>query len=148
MGILLKIQLSPMSVHTVSSKRRTVFWNYRRADFEKANQLLSDVDWNSLFESGDINFIWDCWKKKFFTVMEECIPKTSCRIPTSVPWMSCSIIRKIRKRNSVYKKFRLNSSPALWNKYKRLRNETVNLIRSSRRLFISSLQPMSKPFWK
>lgn len=53
---------------------RTV-WRYNLANFELANDLLCDVDFDEILDFNDMQKSWIQFKAVFFHVMEQCIPK-------------------------------------------------------------------------
>ena len=57
------------------TKRRTV-WQYAHANFSKANRLISQTDWDSLY-CEDIDQHCIQWQNMYMSVMEQCIPKNS-----------------------------------------------------------------------
>ena len=65
--------MSPSSVKT----RKRIIWRYLHADFDKANSLISENDWNFLDDVTDVDVIWNSWEEKFMVIVERCIPKTT-----------------------------------------------------------------------
>ena len=80
----------------------------------------------------DIDKAWELWLRTFLSIMNECIPKKTITQKCTLPWMNKFIQTKIKKRNSTYK--RANQT-RVFDGYKKLRNEVVNLLRISKRLF-------------
>jgi len=42
--------------------------------FNRANDLLMDIDLETIIDTNDIRLIWSNWKKIFLDIMDECIP--------------------------------------------------------------------------
>ena len=42
-------------------------WRYSQADFDKANRLLADVDWEQLLDTPDVNQALQSWENAFKT---------------------------------------------------------------------------------
>ena len=124
---------------------RTI-WRYTHANFEKANQLISDFDWSFLEQETDVDTAWNKWEQTFITIMENCIPKVSI---SNLPWMNYAIKRKIRKRNHVYRKAKKTGSKSLIMSYRKLRNEIVKLMRQSKKDHLLKMATQGKKqFWK
>ena len=66
----------------------------------------------------------------------------------TLPWLTSSIMRNIKKRNCVFRKFQRTKSVHTWSEYKSLRNKVISLIRLNKRKYIESLNPSTKLFWK
>ena len=71
------------------------------------------------------------------------------------PWITCHIKNLIRKRKRCHKKLKKNANIHYWDKYKILRNTTINEIRRSKKDYYDKLEdmltsenPNSKLFWK
>ena len=73
LGLLLSMK--HCSAPSVSLPRRTV-WRYKFADFERANELLCDLDVNEVLDPSSIQQSWAKLKAMFLDVMEQCIPKS------------------------------------------------------------------------
>ena len=65
--------------------------------------MLEAIDWNSLFQSADINICWSHWRTKFLQVMEACIPQPVLKARKNLPWHNKSVIQTMRKRNSYFR---------------------------------------------
>ena len=59
-------QYTPTILHKI--------WRYKHADFNKANDLLMDVDLETIIDPNNIQSTWSNWKKIFLDIMDECIP--------------------------------------------------------------------------
>ena len=62
-----------LGVHTTLNLQSPTF-PHSHADYSKACQLISNVDWESLL-SENIDQSWHQWQHTFLTIMEECIPR-------------------------------------------------------------------------
>ena len=59
--------LFTMPFHSYQVKRFTrKVWQYALADFDRANELLDTIDWDSLLPQDDVNTYWAAWKMYFF----------------------------------------------------------------------------------
>ena len=88
------------SAPSVSLPRRTV-WRYKFADFERANELLCDLDVNEVLDPSSIQRSWAKLKAIFLDVIEQCIPKSSKSFdPTNYRSISLlSILSKLLEKH-------------------------------------------------
>ena len=121
-------------------------WRYKHANFELANDLLSQVESSEVIVDDDVNECWKKWNIEFLKIMEQCIPHGILPKRKNLPWLSKSIIQFIRKRNFYFK---IPKASSLYvQKYRHTRNKVVSLLRSSRKQFFKNLNPRKKEFWK
>ncbi len=52
-------------------------WNFKRGDFDKLNDLLSNYNWDTIFNTNDVDYITEQWTNTFLALAKECIPYTS-----------------------------------------------------------------------
>ena len=67
-----------------SNKSQRTIWRYQHADFDRANDLLGDVNWEELLQ-GDVDQMWTAWEEKFMTVMHQCVPTANLSMKSRVP---------------------------------------------------------------
>ena len=90
-GILTDISLrTPSAAPQVSRK----VWRYKYADFERAQEMLSQIDYNSVVVE-DVDASWKNWERMFLNIMEICIPTTTLPRQKNLPWLSKSILQQI-----------------------------------------------------
>ena len=143
-------------VHMKDSHQRTTFnhstrrkvWQYKHADFDRANDLLMDLDLDNIINPSDMDSSWLSWKQEFLRVMDECIPSSTLPDRKNLPWLTKEIIQLIRKRNFYFKKAQKNNPNAL-QKFKLLRNKVVTKLRANKQKFLAEINPRHpKDFWK
>ena len=76
-------------------------------------------------------------------IMESCIPKQVITRIRNVPWLSQYLIRRIRNKNSVFRAVRKSCCPQKCEKYKKLRNEVVSLMREAKTSYFARIDPSS-----
>ena len=47
-------------------------------------------------------------------------------------WLSSNSRKLIRNKNRIHRKARRSNSPSDWNKFRRIRNDVINLVRKSK----------------
>ena len=126
-----------------------VVWKYAQADFDRANELLSNEDADVCSEENDIELAWSKWEKYFMDVMRECIPTVTVKVNRNPPWLTHDLLLAIRSRNSLYRRARKTGSEAHLDCYKKKRNEVANMLKSAKFKFFELLDPSNpKVFWK
>ena len=70
----LKLTMKHRYASSVPTPHRTV-WRYNLANFELANDLLCDVDFDEILDSNDMQKSWTQFKVVLLDIMEPCIPK-------------------------------------------------------------------------
>ena len=138
-GLDLNVSLKSNIQHA-RTNRRTV-WRYAHADFSKANRLISEMDWDSLY-CADIDQHCMQWQNMFSSIMEQCIPKKV--LPPkrrNRPWLNKSIIQSIRRRNAAHKRAKNSNCPTLTARYRHIRNKVSSKLRQAKRRYFSSINP-------
>jgi len=105
-GLLVHMKVSYQRTTFNHSTRRKA-WQYKHADFDRANDLLMDVDLNRIIDPSDMESSWLSWKQEFLRVMDVCIPSSTMLDHKSLPWLTKEIIQLIHKRNSSRKHKRM-----------------------------------------
>lgn len=114
-----------------TSKRK--IWLYDRGDYDKFKQYLSDVDWDSLISSNNVNDLTTNITNAILDAAELCIPSKIITVRKNQPqWLTSNIRKLIRKKNRIHRKARRSNSPSDWNKFRRIRNDVTNLVRKSK----------------
>ncbi len=140
-GILTDISLrTPLAAPQVS--RNFKVWRYKYVDFERAQEMLSQIDYNSVVVEGDVNASWKNWERMFLNIMEICIPTTTVPTRRNLPWLSKSILQLIKKRNMYYRKSK--QSPHYFNKHRLAQSKALSHLRCERRQYLQQLQTGSK----
>ena len=99
------------------------------------------------------NEMWQNWVTKFMSVINKHAPLKKKRLGLKKsPWITPEVISKMRQRDSLKKKFDITKHEHIWSQYKKVRNETNNLIKQSKRsYFISNIDTVGndpKKTWK
>lgn len=105
------------------------------ADFEQANDLLCDIEFNDVLDPCDIQKSWIQLKATFLDVMEQCIPRSALPQRHNLPWLTKDIIQLIRRQKCYFKNARNSGYCADLLKFKRLRNKVVAKLRTAKFIF-------------
>ena len=60
--------------------------------------------------------------------------------PNEHPWITCQIRNLIRKRKRTFRKYKKTQNLLFWEKFKKLRNQIVSNIRSSKKNYFDKLE--------
>ena len=130
-------------------------WKYENADYDLLREKASEIDWTEFEESGVDEFNDDILNK-INKVTEECIPNKIIKVkPFEPPWINTEVKRKIRYRKRAYKKARVKNTEYLWQNFRKIRNDTIQLIRQTKKLYYENLaiklkesEVSCKDWWK
>ena len=124
-------------------------WRYKHADFERANELLCDLNLDSILDHTNIQTSWRQFKSAFLEIMEQCVPRSLVPDRKNLPWLSKAIIQLIRKRNYYFNLACRTGNPADRQKFKHLRNKVVSRLHIAKQNYFSKFHPKNqKEFWK
>ena len=131
-----------------NKKSNRTIWRYQQADFDRANNLLNEVNWDELLE-GDVDQMWYAWEEKFMSIMYQCIPTAKLLVKSSVPWLNRDITKAMRARNLAFRHVKRTRRSVHLNDYKKKRNKVANMIKDAKLKFFKGLNPSNpKNFWK
>lgn len=125
-------------MHTLSHLTRATFGGgYRHANFERANNLLCDVELKAMLNPSDIqsSLRCSCFKTTFLGIMEKCIPRALLPQRRNLPCLNKEIIQLIRKRNLYFKKAHCGRNREDCLKFKQLQNKIMAKLRHTKREF-------------
>ncbi|MCG8113710.1 MAG: reverse transcriptase domain-containing protein [Candidatus Thiodiazotropha taylori] len=116
-----------------SYKRK--IWTYDKGDYELLRRTITDFDWQTL-KSNDINVYAENVTSNIIGLCEKSIPNKVITIrPSDPPWFNNSIRKSIRKRKRAHKNAKRLNTADSWRKFRHLRNDVINIIRTSKKDF-------------
>ncbi|MCU7801409.1 MAG: endonuclease/exonuclease/phosphatase family protein, partial [gamma proteobacterium symbiont of Lucinoma myriamae] len=138
---------------TASFKRQ--IWKYQEGDYESLKHKFLDTDWDD-FNNDDMDTYACNVTNHILNLSKECIPNKIVNIRQSdPPWMHNELRKLMRQRKRAYDKAKHTHNPQHWQKYKSLRNETTNMLRSSKREYFEKMasklnnnNTTSRDWWK
>ena len=111
--------------------------------------MLNQIDWKYIIDESDVNISWKNWQSAFLNVMSECVPRKILPRKKHLPWITPSIHRAIKRRNSLLNIYKRTSSQLKLIQYKQIRNRVVTELRKAKQIFFRRIQDAdSKIFWK
>ena len=86
------------STCNLPNKNRWRVWRYVHADFDKANELLCNTDWDQLIAPDSVDLLLSHWENHFMNIMEACLLSGVLPRRKNLPWLSKSIRCTIQRR--------------------------------------------------
>lgn len=115
-------------------------WNYKRADFDKFNNLIAGCDW-TILNNGSVDEASDYFTSKFKELAKQCIPSKLVTIrPNDKPWYDSEIRRISKLRDKLRKKAIQFGRAEDWVKFKTLRNKVNNMKKHARESFYNDIE--------
>ena len=119
------------------------------------NQLIYDFDWTTV-EYDNINTYAENFTNKILEFCESAIPSKVVTIrPSDPPWVTNALRNAIRKRKRAHKFAKRHNTPEAWRKFRKLRNDSVNILKQLKRDYTDKLTSKiysnttsSKDWWK
>lgn len=131
----------------------TIFYfNFHKANFQELYSELLLSDWNFLLRYHDANSACQAFYEFLFSILERFVPKTKPRSLKYPVWFSAKIIKLIKKKDSLWKKFKksgLLSDREEFTQYRKLVKKEIRVAYGN---FVaeaeSNIKSDPKEFWK
>ena len=137
-GIFLSYKIPSANKRPRSSKREV--WCYSHGDFEKANEMIDQIDWEHIIDENNVNISWKNWQSVFLNVMSECVPRKILPRKKHLPWITPSIHMAIKRRNSLFNMYKRTNSQLKLIQYKQVRNRVVTELRKAKQMFFRRMR--------
>lgn len=99
---------------------------------------LSETDWSDIASCSDTNMAYNLFLTRFTAYYNECLPlqckTTKNKKQLNKPWITLGILKSIRKKNKLYKKYLNNRSVEMLDKYKSYKNKLTTIIRKAEKM--------------
>jgi hypothetical protein len=90
-------------------------------------------------ESQDVNITYDIFNNRFCELYNETLPVVNKKIKIYCnkykPWITTGILKSVKKKNTLYKKFLIKKSPDSKEIYIKYKNKLTNVIRNSQKSY-------------
>ena len=132
-------------------------WLYNQGNYDLYRTKLAAVNWDDLLNVNDsVDNNEEKLTNKLLEICSQIIPNRTITVrQNDLPWITNNIRKAMRKRDRLRRKLKLNNNLYNKNKYKKIRNEVVNLLRNAKRNYhndlcnkIKSNKFASKDWWK
>ena len=97
-------------------------------------------DWSSIVDAGGTEDQYRAFNDTIQELHEECFPLTKIKtnpLSESKPWISLSILKSIKKKNKMYKRYLISRSSELLESYKTYKNKLTTFIRLAEKEYFS-----------
>ena len=81
-------------------------FNYKRADWDRINIDLNNVNWNQVLDGQHPDNAWDIFKRTLNTILETHISKITIKNKSQPPWFDSECYEKCREKERLHKKFK------------------------------------------
>ena len=116
-------------------------------NFQK-DKFLNDLEqmlWRNVSSHSDPNDMWQEWKNLFVSCMDKHAPLKSKRIRNKrSPWITSELLLRMRRRDVLKKKAISTNDHAMWQQFKRTRNQVNNATKRAKKRYFSENLKTSK----
>ena len=123
----------------VREEKKQSTFNYDKGNFNEINRMMREINWNESMVDNSIDEKWMKFSMKLLECRNRFVPIRTTGRKKIPPFMNNSVIKKIKKRNKIWSKYRDNPNFNALNQYKSLRNQITNDIRKAKRKFEMNL---------
>ena len=90
-------------------------WLYDRGDYATFRQQLSQVNWDEIFTSNNVDHCAEIITESIINAAKHSIPNKTVTVRPSEPqWINSQIKREIRKRKRLFRKAKRKNTPIVW----------------------------------
>ena len=126
-------------------------YNYFRGNYEELNLFFSEVEWDAEL-TGNIESQWDKFVEIFSEGVDLFIPVKVNKASSKPPWLKSSVKKAVRKKNSMFRRWRNSGLQSDYQEYVVYRNIATEKVRQARLNYEKGLmlkfKNNPKPFYK
>ena len=123
----------PRRVDRKASKQEV--FNYHKAEYDKICEELELVDWEKQLQGSDVEEMWQNIKEELIKCRREYVPKRKIKRRKFPFWMKGHIVRMIKAKNKMWKRFKERPSYENQRNYNEMRNKVTFEIRQAKSNF-------------
>jgi Reverse transcriptase (RNA-dependent DNA polymerase)/Endonuclease-reverse transcriptase len=146
--VVLEWDIKLTSDDMISSKRKLDYW---KGDYHAVTEQLQKVDWCREFNGKTVNEIWIIFKELLLKNVMENVPEKQDNRKKNGKWLSKVTLKRMKERNTAWKKYRQFKSGKNFEEYRSLRNEVTTKIRNdedhNRKLLLQGFKGNPKRFY-
>ena len=125
---------------------------FGKGDYEKINEDLYNINWNTELDNLDIEEAWKCFKQLVDKVIDKHVPKSKPRASQSKKWMNKELLELVRNKHRTFRKTKTSSNKAEAEKEeKKAKNKCQRECKKARKKLEKTVADQSKdnpkPFW-
>ena len=118
--------------------------DYKNANFQEMREKLGSIDWKTDLEELDAVHSWNKFKGTVSSTVDSCVPKKKRRNNSKPLWMQRNVMRVIRKKRRLWKRYSTTQDYQSYLAYKKVQNEATSAIRKAKREFEKKLADNAK----
>ena len=139
-----------------SSKSTYVTFRDQNANNTAAFQAeLQTANWDDVTGHNDANSAYNSFLSKYIAIYNKCFPLKKVKARNNnlkKPWLSKGLLKSIKRKNILYKRYLCNPSSVSEEKYKNFRNELTFTLRIAKRIYyekkLEECRSSMKSVWK
>ena len=132
------VVLKHRKIKQTSFKRH--IWLYDKGDYSKFRNKLSQINWDEMLASQNIDQCACEFAKEIIKAAKESIPNKVVTIrPLEPQWINGYVKRQIKQRKRLFRKAKRTNNESIWQKFRQKRNEVVSIIRNAKKQFHDKL---------
>lgn len=109
--------------------------NWSKADINSIRQTLSNIDWRADMNNLSTEEAWYLFKSVVDESIRQHVPTIKRRSPNKPPWMNQNVLRSLRKKHRLWRRYSKTKSYQLLEEYKRQEKKAQKDIRQAKRKF-------------
>ena len=110
-------------------------YNYHKADYVKICEKLDSIDWDKQLQGSDVEQLWQIVKEELIKCRCAYVPKRKLKKRKFPLWMRRHIVKMIKTKDKLWKRFKERPSYENQRKYNEIRNKVSFEIRQAKRNF-------------
>ena len=104
--------------------------NFSKTNYDEMNRLIALADWRSINELTSVDKQWEITQKVIQNAISQTTPiSTTAERTTPKHWLRASTKRKMTRKRQLWSAYQISQDSNDYTRYKKARNECVNLTR-------------------
>lgn len=135
--LCVKLNVSRKSI----KHRPAVFQNINKNSLDAFRQDIAAAAWDNVLMQTTVDDAYNTFLEQFLRLYERHFPYKSVVVSNKSrkPWVTSCLLRKIRKKDALYKRFIKTRDPDVLKEFKSFRNNLTKELRNAKKSFYSSL---------
>ena len=109
--------------------------NYKKTDKRSLREYFGRIDWNDLFEAGEVQEKYDIFMNVYTTGVRKFVPKYKGKEEQKNDWFNVTCLKAREKRDRAWRRWKRNRNERNRENYQILRNEYVKVRKEEERKF-------------
>ena len=114
------------------NKNNVPFRNWKKANYEAMKEELRNINWTNQFASKSTSNSLKFLTTKIEELTSKYVPTYEQKNGGQPPWMTRDVLRAVRKKKRLWKKYRTANSPGFLYEYKEQQKRVKTLIRKAK----------------